>query len=228
MEKHEIIADVLRNNRETIAPVVKPGVQPDDIVAMDFSDNNEELKKIDIDDIQGFTKYIESLLDDFKKVGVGGYGEDRSIYRRSSLFDGEGEPRSIHLGLDIWVQAGTKVYAPLDAKVHSFAYNETYGDYGGTIILEHNLEEVTFYTLYGHLSKDSLDNMEAGKSIAKEEHFANIGTVEENGQWPPHLHFQLITDMLDKQGDFYGVAPPSEKEKYFKLCPNPYRILKIE
>lgn len=228
MEKHEIIAEVLRKNRESIAPVVKLNVQPDDIIAMDFSDNNEELKKIEIDDIDGFTKYIESLLDGFKKVGVGGYSEDRSIYRRSSLFDGEGEPRSIHLGLDIWIPAGTKVFAPLDAKVHSFAYNDTYGDYGGTIILEHTLEEVTFYTLYGHLSKNSLENMEEGKNFNKEEHFANIGTVKENGQWPPHLHFQLISDMLDKKGDFFGVAPPSEKEEYLKLCPNPYRILKIE
>ncbi|MFW5978518.1 MAG: peptidoglycan DD-metalloendopeptidase family protein [Bacteroidia bacterium] len=228
MEKHEQIADVLKKNRDAISPVVRLGVKPEDIIAMDFSESNEEIKKIDIDDVEGFTEYIESLLDKFEKVGVGGYGEDRSIYRRSSLFDGEGEPRSIHLGLDIWIPAGTKVYAPLDATVHSYAYNDTYGDYGGTIILEHNLEDTTFYTLYGHLSKDSLENMDKDKHIEKGEHFAYIGRVEENGQWPPHLHFQLITDMLDKEGDFYGVAPPSEKEEYMKLCPNPYRILKIQ
>jgi hypothetical protein len=78
------------------------------------------------------------------------------------------------------------------------------------------------------LSKNSLDDLEDGKSIEKGAHIAFIGNEEENGQWPPHLHFQLISDMLDKKGDFFGVAPPSERETYLKLCPNPYRILKIE
>ena len=167
------------------------------------------------------TEYMENFLDNYNNVGVGGYGEDRYIYRRSSLFDTGKEPRSIHLGIDVWVPAGTKVYAPLDSKVHSFNDNDNFGDYGGTIILQHELEGVVFYTLYGHLSKDSLNGLSEGKTIEQNTYFAEIGDEEENGHWPPHLHFQLISDMLDKKGDFFGVAPPSEKEYYLKLCPDP-------
>ncbi|MFO8236089.1 MAG: peptidoglycan DD-metalloendopeptidase family protein, partial [Bacteroidales bacterium] len=123
--------------------------------------------------------------------------------------------------------AGLKVYAPLASKVHSFNYNDNFGDYGGTIILEHELEGIHFYTLYGHLSKKSLDSLYEDKQIKQGEAFAQIGEPEENGQWPPHLHFQLITDMLDKKGDFYGVAPPSEKEYYMNLCLDPKWILKL-
>src|SRR5690606_14730404 len=98
------------------------------------------------------------------KVGFGGYNEDRIIYKRSSHFQGE-EPRSVHLGVDLWTEAGTPVYAPLDAFVHSFADNQGMGNYGPTIILEHRLENHLFYTLYGHLSRKSLLGLSVGKSI---------------------------------------------------------------
>jgi len=150
------------------------------------------------------------------------------VYRRSRHFDGDGEPRSIHLGIDIWLEAYTPVYTPLDAKVHSFANNDNFGDYGATIILQHELEGIPFYTLYGHLSLASLSDLKEGKSYKAGDKIAEIGADPENGHWPPHLHFQLITDMLDKKGDFYGVAPPSEKEAYAKLCPDPNLLLNID
>jgi murein DD-endopeptidase MepM/ murein hydrolase activator NlpD len=228
MKKSESVRQVLNKQYPDISPVIQIGAKPEDIVNMDFTEQNEDFKKIDISDTEQMSQYMESLLDGYNKTGIGGYGEDRYIYRRSALFDGEKEPRSIHLGIDIWVPAGTKVYAPLPAQVHSFNFNDNYGDYGGTIILEHKLDATTFFTLYGHLSKSSLDSMKEGKNIAQNEAFATIGNEEENGHWPPHLHFQLITDMLDKKGDFFGVAPPSEKEYYLDLCPDPKLILKVE
>jgi murein DD-endopeptidase MepM/ murein hydrolase activator NlpD len=228
MEKHQKIEEVLKGHYPEISPLMKLGIQSDEeIIQMDFTEQNEEFKKIDISDTKGMTNYMESLLENYKKIGVGGYGEDRYIYRRSSLFDGEKEPRSIHLGIDIWVPAYTKVFAPLDSRVHSFNFNDNFGDYGGTIILQHELENVVFYTLYGHLSKASLDGLSEGKKFEKGTHFADIGDEEDNGHWPPHLHFQLISDMLDKKGDFYGVAPPSEKDYYLKLCPDPRLIMKL-
>jgi murein DD-endopeptidase MepM/ murein hydrolase activator NlpD len=203
-------------------------INQEDVVEMDFTENNSLLKDLDVSNTDEFNRYIEHQLDNFKRVGIGGYGEDRFIYRRSALFDGEKEPRSIHLGIDIWVPAGTRVYAPLDAQVHSFQYNDHFGDYGGTIILEHHLEDVIFYTLYGHLSAGSLDGLAQGQTISTGNAFATIGAPEENGQWPPHLHFQLISDMLGMEGDFYGVAPPSEKEFFMELCPDPRLLLVLK
>jgi peptidoglycan LD-endopeptidase LytH len=46
-----------------------------------------------------------------------------------------------------------------------------------------------------------------------------------NGDWPPHLHFQLITDMMGNTGDFPGVCLPEEKQAYKVLCPDPIGIL---
>jgi murein DD-endopeptidase MepM/ murein hydrolase activator NlpD len=227
MKHSDQVKNALKKYYNTISPVLKTGVSQENIIKLDFTENNEELLNLDVSKTQEFVNYMEELLDNYRKVGVGGYGEDRFIYRRSSLFEGEKEPRSIHLGIDVWVPAGMEVYAPLESKIHSFNYNDNFGDYGGTIILEHKLDKVSFYTLYGHLSKKSLDGLYEDKQIFRGDAFATIGEPGENGQWPPHLHFQLITDMLDKKGDFYGVAPPSEKEYYMNLCLNPDRILKI-
>src|SRR5690349_12009347 len=79
--------------------------------------------------------------------------------------------------------------APLDAIVHSFAFNNQQGDYGATIILTHKIEEISFFTLYGHLSLSSIKNIQEGQRIEKGDVFAEFGIPIENGHWPPHLHF---------------------------------------
>lgn len=155
---------------------------------------------------------------------VGGYNEERSVYQQSSVFDTENGSRSIHLGIDIWLPAQTPIFAPLSGKVHSFANNAATGDYGGTIILEHELENTVFYTLYGHLSLDSLQNLYEGKVFEKGELLCRLGEPAENGGWVAHLHFQIIADMRGKKGDFIGVAPKSERDYYLALCPNPLLI----
>ena len=173
-------------------------------------------------------EYIFGLLKkNGTRVGAGGYLEDRIIYRRSKHFGSGDEPRSIHLGIDIWMAAGTSIWAPLDASVHSFKDNDVFGDYGPTIILQYNLDGVTFYTLFGHLSRESLVGMYEGKEFKKGEKIASVGNFPINGDWPPHLHFQLVVDMGDKKGDFFGVSSPSQKEYYSILCPDPNLILHI-
>ncbi|MFC2104942.1 peptidoglycan DD-metalloendopeptidase family protein, partial [Bacteroidota bacterium] len=152
---------------------------------------------------------------------------DRLIYKRSSLFDGDEEPRSIHLGIDIWLEAGTPIYSPLPGIIHSFKRNNEFGDYGPTLILEHLIEGETFYTLYGHLSLESIENKEKGLQVRRGDTIAHIGDENVNGNWPPHLHFQVITDLLGNEGDFPGVAPSSAKEYFQKLCVDPNYILKI-
>ncbi len=195
----------------------------DKLIKMDFTEANRALTGEVINDIVLFSKYIESTLSDAgARYGIGGYGEHRTVYSRSRVFDAkEGdEPRRLHLGLDIWGSAGTPVYAPLEAKVHSFAFNDHYGDYGATIILEHLFHDLRFYSLYGHLSTADL-NIQEGKRISKGEVFAHFGEPAENGHWPPHLHFQIIQNIGNAKGDYPGVCRFSQRAEYLANCPDP-------
>lgn len=194
---------------------------------LDLSDSNHVLKTLNYGDPAILNSYIFSFINEKQVLcSVGGYSEDRVIYRSKANFSGI-EIRSIHLGIDIWAPAYSSVYAPLDGKVHSFANNSGAGDYGPTIILEHEINNITFHTLYGHLSVASLEGLKEGKPVSKGQKIAALGDDHENGNWPPHLHFQIIKSMDGLKGDYPGVAAPSQKEKYLNNCPNPNLILRI-
>ncbi len=176
--------------------------------------------EFDVADLQSFSSFLATRRGPAPAL-IGGYDEDRGVYASSTLFDDEVEPRTIHLGVDIWTSAGTPLRAPLAAEVHSCAINDRFGDYGGTVILAHE----GFYTLYGHLAHRSVENLRAGQGVAAGEVFAWLGSAGENGGWPPHLHFQRIADMLGFVGDFPGVAARSERDHWLALCPDPMPLL---
>jgi murein DD-endopeptidase MepM/ murein hydrolase activator NlpD len=157
---------------------------------------------------------------------AGGYGEDRSVYTQT-LFapDGE-EPRTVHLGLDVFAPAGADVFTPLSGRVHSSRINDAEGDYGPTIILEHApVAGLKFHTLYGHLSRDSLKGLKPGTAFMAGEKIADLGTKRENGGWSPHLHFQIILDIGSAKGDYPGVCRRSEQDHWLSICPDPGPLL---
>lgn len=210
------------------ASVVPVNFQQQPFAWLDLSVYNTEIFTYPIDEKALLHSYITDIL--AKKnvvVGVGGYAEERDFYKLSPNFHTTEAPRSIHLGIDIWLPAETPAFAVLNGKIHSFKDNNSFGNYGGTIIVEHMFQNTTFYTLYGHLSRKSLSNLVVGKSIKAGEQIATLGNPTENGNWSPHLHFQIIADMLGNEGDFFGVAAKSEQEKYLDLCPNPNLLLNI-
>ncbi|HVY88793.1 MAG TPA: peptidoglycan DD-metalloendopeptidase family protein [Hyphomonadaceae bacterium] len=171
-------------------------------------------------------KLSEPEVREGQPVRAGGYGEDRSIYTQP-LFapDGE-EPRTIHLGVDIFAPMRTEVFTPFTGKLHSFQINDHPGDYGPTIILEHPAGSgAVFYTLYGHLSRDSIKGRKPGEAFMAGERIGWLGQKSENGGWPPHLHFQVILDMQGKRGDYPGVCKRSEADKWLALCPDPRPLL---
>ena len=171
--------------------------------------------------------YVDATLAKSGRTwGFGGYGEDRSFYR-SPLFTKDGEPRTVHLGVDVWLKSGTPISVPIAGRVHSFQINKEFLDYGPTIILEHNLSGVRFSTLYGHLSTGSLSGFLVGKEIPAGAEIPRLGTEDENGNWAPHLHFQIIGDLLGKSGDYPAVAKASEQEFYLALCPDPNLLLRL-
>jgi 4-aminobutyrate aminotransferase-like enzyme/Ser/Thr protein kinase RdoA (MazF antagonist) len=161
-------------------------------------------------------------------VAAGGYREARTLYA-TPLFSGDaGERRTVHLGVDFFAPAGTRVFAPLEGVVSIAAENAQALDYGPLVILEHSTDRgETFYTLYGHLSRESLAEVSEGKRIGAGETIGTLGTADVNGGWTPHLHFQIITDLLDMGRDFPGVCSPSREAAWAALCPDPNLLLKL-
>lgn len=220
----------LKKYANTFHAVVPFNATKDKLLLMNFSFTNTAITKTVLENSAMFCNYIShSLQNENALYGVGGYAENRTIYVASKLFNStvNGEPRTLHLGIDIWGNAGTPVSAPIGGMIHSFAFNKNFGDYGATIILLHQLDGKAFYTLYGHLALEDIQQLREGTYINRGQIFAHFGQPHENGNWPPHLHFQLIKDMEYKKGDYPGVCKISEKEKYLNNCPNPDIILQM-
>lgn len=221
------LINLLKKHSSTFHPVVPFAANQDKLLHLDFSAGNITLTSNILFDTNAFSEYIGELLGKKYTYGIGGYDEHRTIYSRSNVFDDEEEPRRLHLGIDIWGSAGTPIFAPLDGYVHSFAFNNHYGDYGATIILHHHLDNVAFHTLYGHLSLGDLAGLKQGQVIRRGVGFAHFGELKENGYWPPHLHFQIINKMYEKKGDYPGVCKFSERGKYVLNSPDPDLILRM-
>jgi len=186
-------------------------------IELNLSEENSEVSENTLE------SYITAKTSGFTKIGYGGYLEKRLFYMRSRLFDGK-QPRKIHLGLDIWYKEFQNIFAPIDGVVHSFANNTNDGDYGPTIVLKHNIGSSSIYTLYGHLSIGCLKGIKMGKIIKAGDCIGCMGTKEDNGNWPAHLHFQVINDMKYYMGDFPGVCTQEEIDYWKTLSPDPNLI----
>lgn len=178
---------------------------------------------------RGWTDLPKDWEPDDGEVWAGGYLEERGIYE-SPVFQTAGEePRRLHLGVDVFAPAGTLVHAPLEGWVHSFQVNDGELDYGPTIILQHETEDgLIFWTLYGHLSEESLFGLDEGDLISRGQVLAELGDHQVNGGWAPHLHFQIMLDIQGRTGDFPGVCKVSERAKWEEICPSPYPLLGLE
>ncbi|RYD93121.1 MAG: peptidase M23 [Sphingobacteriales bacterium] len=211
----------------TAHPVV-PLDAGDKLLRMNLTATNPTLSAETFTSTELFSVWVEDLLRrEGARYGVGGYDEHRTIYARSEKFDAGEEPRRLHLGIDIWGPAETPVFAPLDGIVHSAAFNDFFGDYGATVILQHEIVGFRFHTLYGHLSLASLENKAEGRPVKAGERIASFGIPKENGHWPPHLHFQVIIDMQGKKGDYAGVCRFSQKAQWLDNCPDPDVLLNV-
>jgi 4-aminobutyrate aminotransferase-like enzyme/Ser/Thr protein kinase RdoA (MazF antagonist) len=223
----------LTSKAKTAAPILDVDVRTDPCRVFDLSVGSSYFARDPQDpETRAFT---DSIFGDMKldgvRVGVGRYDEPRPFYT-SSLFGAGSNPtderRTIHLGLDLFVEPGTKLHAPLEGVVHTLANNAAPLDYGPVVILRHTTENgQELFTLYGHLSKDTLSELQVGQAVAQGQRFARVGTPQENGGWPPHVHFQIILDLLDRGTNFPGVAYASERAVWTSLSPDPNLLLGI-
>jgi 4-aminobutyrate aminotransferase-like enzyme/Ser/Thr protein kinase RdoA (MazF antagonist) len=258
----------LKKNARSFAQVLPYDLKREPLIVLDLGigspllhgnpKENEEPK---------LTKRINALMVEAGvKVAVGQYDEARYIYTSPAFQVGGGltdETRTVHLGIDLFAEAGTPVRAPLAGRVVAFADNAAKQDYGPVVVMEHEVggnsktltadrrrktaltpnpspkmgegdsavggrsSSVKFYTLYGHLTRESLKHLKLGQKIKRGQKFAAIGSAKVNGNWTPHLHFQIMVDTLGLDTDFPGVALPSQREVWLSLCPDPNLILNI-
>ncbi|MBD3583017.1 peptidoglycan DD-metalloendopeptidase family protein [Flavobacterium selenitireducens] len=210
--------------------VLDATIRYDRFRSIDLSSDNPDVTVELVSDSDGFSAYIDQFIDDRNGLAAfGGYLEKRTLYKRSELFQDETEQeRDIHIGLDIWAEAETPVLAALEGKVHSFDFNAGKGNYGPTIILEHEFDGVSFFTLYGHLSAESIETIEIGDDVGKGQQIGTLGEASVNGDYPPHLHFQIVIDLEGNFGDYPGVCSQDDLEHYRNNCPDPNILLKIK
>lgn len=208
-------------------PIMGKALNSENTLALDFTDANDALQSINLSHTSEFDDFVfGQLRKAHKTYGIGGYLENRAIYRRSANFlTGAEDYRNIHLGVDIWTEAGAPIFAPYAGKVHSFQDNAGFGNYGPTILLEHRLDGKTLFSLYGHLALQDLVGLEVGQFFEAGDLLCHVGPFPENGDWPPHLHFQLMWDLGGNWGDYPGVASEKDLEFYKQNCPDPMRIL---
>jgi hypothetical protein len=208
----ERVRSWLLEHHGTFAPVMPFDPSSDPVLVLDLGITSPLVRAEPMENSEPLitARVVAAMRDAGVTIAIGRYDEPRLLYS-SPLFAGtEGplvERRTIHLGLDIFADAGTPVFAPLRGTVHAFAYNPATLDYGGVIVLRHATDEnADFFSLYGHLSRASLTGTSVGRLIDRGQQFATLGAADENGGWTPHLHLQLFTDLLGLGTDVPGVA----------------------
>lgn len=226
------IVNWLKQNHDQVGRVIEPDVRRQSIV-LDLSVGSVEFGDLGqmLDPALFGEAIARRLRETQARVGIGQYNEARLLYT-TDTFREEGndgpERRTVHLGLDLFTEAGTPVFAPLPGVVHSFGDAQRAAPLGcgPVVILQHTVgdEPLSFFTLYGHLSRESLLGLYPGRPIEKGSLIGAIGESRINGGWPPHLHFQIISDLLGHQGEFPGVTLASQRELWLSLCPDPNLI----
>lgn len=227
---HAQFSDFITHISSKPLRVLDAKIPLEDYIPLDLSKHNTSLKTIDASSSKALETFVfEYMASHNAQVAFGGYNEVRNIYQRSTYFNqnDDATERNIHLGLDLWIEAGTAIYTPLEGIVHSFKNNKNYGDYGPTIILKHLVKDIEFYTLYGHLSLVSISNITIGQKFQRGQQLASLGDASVNGDYPPHLHFQIIKNLQGFEGDYPGVCSKQDLQFYLNNCPDPNLLLKI-
>lgn len=221
--------DFLSSISQKPLPVLDNAINLSEYIPISIAKDNLALQSFDISSSKEWEKYLNTYLEKHNaKVAFGGYLEERNLYDRSTYFNApKTTQRNIHLGIDLWAKENTKVLAVLEGIVHSFQNNQNYGDYGPTIILEHHIEDQQFFTLYGHLSLESIKNLIVGTTFQQGQCLGFLGNSSINGDYAPHLHFQIIKDLDNYSGDYPGVASKARLDFYKENCPNPNLLLKL-
>lgn len=198
-----------------------------DPLVFDFSAANPRVAEYVTDDYDTFQAQIFADLEaSGKSWGLGNYLEDRSalLHRFPQMIE---QGRVIHAGLDIIVREGETLFAPLDATVHATGVDAGLGNYGGYVVLRHELETVRFFSFYGHLN--SAFQVEVGQALTAGSAFGTTGEHADTGHWFSHTHLQILTERaLEEDRMLQGYVRPSDVPKLAELFPTPYPMFRVD
>lgn len=163
-------------------------------------------------------------------VAIGGYGEPRMVYQASAFKNGAhatDPARTIHAGVDVFIAAGTPIYAPLDCVIQVIDNRTAEQDYGPVIVVRSTVNGDTFDMLLGHLDAQMLTRLHVGQSLKAGDLLAHVGAPPENGNWPPHLHLQCVLEDFGWGSDIDGVCHRWSWPLWQQLFPNPAALLGV-
>lgn len=222
-DRSRIVVEWVAEHADDFFPVMGRPLVHDECDVLDLSVGNPEIA------LSSTESDNESGAWQPNRFAIGRYDEPRLIYQSELFQESSGRQRTIHLGVDVSAPAGTPVFAPLDGEIVVSTFRDFQQDYGGVIVLRHEpLTGLTFYTLYGHLSRDSVVAWEPNARVGRGDQLARLGPPQENGGWPPHLHLQLIVDLLDLGDAFPGVALADERHLWTSLSPDPRDLVGMD
>lgn len=218
-------------NKQICVKELFPTIQKNELFHIDLSIRNTTLKtEAEFNNPIFFEQKLSEIQKQHPhKIIAGGYLEKRALYT-SDIYNAKNssEKRNIHLGVDFWLPENTPIHSSFKGKIVCAMHQKEHKGYGGFVILKHTFNEISFYTLYGHLSKKSCDNLLVGSVIEKGKLIGVLGDYEENGKWVTHLHFQVMLSLLDYKNDFPGVVLESEIGYWKTICPNPNLLFKSD
>ncbi len=227
------VIDWLRSNSACFKSIVQINLKTDNLLILDAGVGSAQMPNpgAPMDPIREAKNIVRTIDDQQCVAAIGKYDECRLIYNGESFTDASGHRRTLHLGIDVFMPAQPAIYAPLCGTVYGMDNDDAPLSYGGVLILKHDFSDPqgggTFYTLYGHLKPASLAHHAIGDVIESGQKIADIGEIHENGNWPPHVHFQIITDMLGKTNRFIGVGAHAHRNVWLNLCPDANLMLGI-
>ena len=219
------IMEWLDENRGCFAQVLGHPLDTLPRVSLSVADSTLPQNPFDLTPEEATTLGVET-----QGFHLGYYAEPRLIYTDKAFYKGPfkaSNRRTVHIGVDIFAPAGTRVHAPLNATVEAVENRKDNLDYGGLVILRHEIEKgAPFFTLYGHLNPESIGALTAGQLIKKGQAIAALGEQQHNGGWAPHLHFQ--TGLINTDPNWPGAVDPDELDFWSMLYPNPAAILNLD
>jgi len=221
------------SNQHLLLKDLFPSISKNEIELLDLSVSSSWIgHKNDFNNIDLFQFKLDQLQKEHpSKIISGGYLEPRALYT-STAYDTIGnygkESRAIHLGIDFWLPEKTPVHSLFDGEVVTAVNDIGDKEYGGFIILKHYKDNLEFFSLYGHLIPNTVLQYRIGDHIQKGQKIAELGNRYVNGNWAPHLHFQIMLSVLDYKNDFPGVAFINQIDVWKSICIDPNLLFKIE
>lgn len=226
----EHVVEWLRANTAGFAPMLEIDPRREPCLVVDLSAAGPLLNAPDADNSEpALTARIRDAMRAARvRIAVGRYDELRPPYASARDTSDPSDPRVVHLGVDVFAEPGMMVHAPIGGVVHDAGESTSALGFGPTVVLRHETDDgVPFFTLYGHLDREALSLCPRGRAVSPGGQLGRIGTADVNGGWTPHVHFQLVADLLGLGRRVPGIGHLSQREAWRLLSPNPNLILGI-